>query len=149
MKKWNPVLHEESKTNAEILNTQFYSIFTTKDTTNFPDLGNSPYPSAPPIRISEQGVVRHLRRRCPHKASSPEGLSTKFLMEMSAAVIPSLTLLYLALLDQGLVPEDWRKANTVQILKKGDSSTPFNHRPFSLTSVYSKLVEHIIHSIAT
>jgi hypothetical protein len=40
-------LHGESKTKAEILNTQFSSVFTTEDITNVPDLGDSPYPSAP------------------------------------------------------------------------------------------------------
>ena len=139
-------LHGDSKTKAELLNSQFSSVFTTEDTTNFPDLGDSPYPTAPPIRVSEKGVVKLLHGLNPHKATGPDGLSTRFLKEMSAAVAPSLTLIYQASLDQGLVPDDWRNANVAPIFKKGDRSKASNYRPVSLTSVCSKLVEHIIHS---
>ena len=38
---------------------------------------------------------------------------------MAAAVAPSLTLLYQASIDQGLVPDDWRQANVAPIFKKG------------------------------
>jgi hypothetical protein len=71
-------LHGKSKTEAEILNTQFSSVFTIEDVTNFPDLGDSPYPSAPTIRVTEQVVVKLLRGLNPHKASGPDGLSTRF-----------------------------------------------------------------------
>jgi hypothetical protein len=66
-----------------------YSIFTTENTTNFPDLGDSPYPSAPPIRATEQGVVKLLLDLNPHKASGPDTLCTWFLKEMLATVAPS------------------------------------------------------------
>ena len=37
-------------------------------------------------------------------------------------------------------------ANVSPIFKKGDKSKPANYRPVSLTSVYCKVIEHIIHS---
>ena len=39
---------------------------------------------------------------------------------------PCLTLLYQALLDQGIVPLDWKKAFAGLIYKKGDHSLPEN-----------------------
>jgi hypothetical protein len=59
-------LHGESKTKAEILNTHVSSVFTTEDTTNFPNLGDSSYLSVPPIRVTEQGVVKLLHGLDPH-----------------------------------------------------------------------------------
>ena len=47
-------------------------------------------------------------------------------------------------LDTGTVPYDWTVANIAPIYKKGDRSMPSNYRPVSITSMCSKLVEHII-----
>jgi hypothetical protein len=43
-----------------------------------------------------------------------------------------------------IIPEDWKNANIVPIFKKWDRSKPSNYRPVSLTSVASKILEHII-----
>ena len=50
-------------------------------------------------------------------------------------IAPCLTLLYQALLNQGMVPDDWKKAFVVLVYKKGDRSLPENYRPISLTCV--------------
>ena len=57
-----------------------------------------------------------------------------------------LTLIFSASLKQGQAPDDWKEANVSPIFKKGDKSQPANYRPISLTSVCSKVLEHIIHS---
>ena len=44
----------------------------------------------------------------------------------------------------GEVPLDWKQANVVPIFKKGSRFKPENYRPFSLTVVISKMLEHII-----
>ena len=53
-------------------------------------------------------------------------------------------------LDFGSLPEDWTSANIAPIYKKGDRNRAENYRPVSLTSVLSKVLEHIIvHSMLT
>ena len=52
-------------------------------------------------------------------------------------------------MDTGNVPDDWRKANITPIFKKGDQSQPSNYRPISLTSIVSKIFEHILSSHIT
>jgi hypothetical protein len=47
-------------------------------------------------------------------------------------------------LSEGIVPEDWRKANVTPIFKKGRKTDPENYRPVSLTSVSCRLMEGII-----
>lgn len=41
---------------------------------------------------------------------------------------------------------DWRRANICSILKSGYTKTAGNYRPISLTSVVSKLMEHILYT---
>jgi len=47
------------------------------------------------------------------------------------------------------VPDDWRKANITPEFKKGDRSQPSNYQPISLTSIVSKIFEHILSSHIT
>ena len=57
-----------------------------------------------------------------------------------------LSTIYRASLQQATVPEEWKKANVVPIFKKRDHSAASNYRPVSLTSIASKVMEHIISS---
>jgi hypothetical protein len=55
-------------------------------------------------------------------------------------------MLFQASLKQGSVPSDWKSAMITPRFKKGDRSKASNYRPVSLTSICSKILEHIIHS---
>jgi len=61
-------------------------------------------------------------------------------------VASALQLIFQASLTQGLVPSDWKKAHIVPVFNKGDTANPGNYCPISLTSVCSKVMEHIVHS---
>ena len=51
-------------------------------------------------------------------------------------------------LNTGNIPSDWLLVNVTPVYKKGSKDIPVNYRPISLTSVCSKVMEHIIyHSI--
>jgi len=60
----------------------------------------------------------------------------------------ALQLILQASLTQGRVPSDWKKAHIVPFFKKGDRATRGLglYRPISLTSVCSKVMEHVLHS---
>jgi ribonuclease HI len=46
---------------------------------------------------------------------------------------------------QGNIPDGWRKAEVIPLLKKGkDGSTVEGYRPISLTSMIAKLMEHMV-----
>ena len=138
--------HNDATTKLEILNGQFSSVFTTEDTRSFPDLGASHYPDAPEITVHPNGVRKLPRNLKPHKATGPDDISQRFLKEMAEPLTPILTLIFSASLKQGKTPDDWKEANVSLIFKKGDKSQPANYRPVSLTSVCSKVLEHVIHS---
>jgi len=82
----------------------------------------------------------------PHKELGPDNIPNKLLKDYAQELAPALTLLFSASFAQGDVSTDWRHANVTPIFKKGDRSDPTNYRPISLTSVCSKLIEHILHS---
>ena len=73
-------------------------------------MGLSPYPSLPDIDINIAGVTNHLKKVNPYKATGPDCIPAKLLKEMAEELSPSLTLIFTASLQQGKIPQDWKKA---------------------------------------
>ena len=139
-------LHSNSQTKAEILNTQFKSVFTKEVLSTMPDKGDSPYSPMEPINVTVEGVLKLLQNIKPHKATGPDSIPARLLKELSHQLAPALTRIYRDTLEAGEVPDDWKMAHIVPIFKKGDKSKASNYRPVSLTAICSKLMEHILHS---
>ena len=89
----------------------------------------------PDIVVTTPGVEKLLKTQSPNKASGPDGIPAKFLVETTAELAPALTLLYQASFQQSKIPDDWRHARVAPIYKTGknDRSKPVNYRPISLT----------------
>jgi hypothetical protein len=60
LRKDDGFLYSDTETKAEILNDQFYSVYTREDMTSMPEKGQSPYPDMPDIHIGEAGVLKLL-----------------------------------------------------------------------------------------
>jgi hypothetical protein len=139
------LIHSDSGTKANILNTQFKSVFTQEDLRSMPDKGPSPYNDMEPITITTPGVQKLLQNLQPHKATGPDRIPSRLLKELACELAPALTYIYQTSLNAGIVPDDWKMAH-VPIFKKGDKSKAANYRPVSLTAICSKVMEHILHS---
>ena len=98
------------------------------------------------IIVSRDGVLKLLQGIKENKATGPDGIPGKLLKECAKELADVYTVLFQASLDQGEVPTDWKAACIVPLFKKGDRCKAENYRPVSLTSISSKLLEHIIHS---
>ena len=131
---------------ANILNDQFSSVFNVEDDTDMPELVPSPYDAMPPIDIHVNGVAKLLRGLKAHKATGPDEVPARLLKEAADQLAPILTTIFRSSYQQATVPEEWRKASVVPIFKKGDHATASNYRPVSLTSICSKVMEHIVSS---
>jgi len=131
---------------AEALNKQFASVFTIEDESNIPLMNNSPYPDISTLSITEEGLFQLLMQLDPWKASGPDGIPACLIKEMAKEFTPMLTLIFQASIQQGVVPDDWKKALDTPVYKKGDRSNPANYHPISLTCVVCKILEHIITS---
>ena len=110
-------------------------------------LENPPSNDMPRITITEAGVDKLIKNLDVRKSNGPDGISSYCLREFSSNVpefLQCLTLIMQSSLDKGSVPDDWRLASVVPIFKKGRRDLPHNYRPISLTSITSKMTEHIL-----
>ena len=119
-------LISEPKEQAWILNTQFHSVFSPKDTItaeefelrrppgpNLPD-----YPSCGDISITEDGVRKLLLNLNPNKACGPDGITPRLLKMVAEELTPALTLLYHISYFSDTLPKDWKQANITLVFKK-------------------------------
>ena len=136
----------DPKDKAEMLNNQFSSVFTREDSSNVPDLGESPYPEMPSIIVGEPGVRKLLSQLKTNKASGADGIPAVVLKNCAAELAPMLTFIIQQSIDSKEVPADWKEAIVSPIFKKGSRSDPANYRPVSLTAICCKVSEHIITS---
>ena len=134
----------ESSDKAEILNNHFKSVFATEALHNVPNMGMSPYPPIADIEITLNGVFKLLANHNCNKSSGPDGISAIFLKNTATEIAPILTHLFQQSLESGILPAAWKHAYVSPIFKKGSKADPKNYRPVSLTSLISKVMEHIL-----
>ena len=135
-----------AKGKATAFNNTFKSVFTCEDRDNMPDLGDPVVPPMDCITVTPDGVLKLMQEIKIRKATGPDMIPARILKDYATELAPILTFIFQQSLDSGCVPSDWRVANIVPIYKKGDKSIPSNYRPVSITSICSKLIEHIIFS---
>ena len=92
---------------ANILNDQFASVFTVEDEDDMPELEPAPFEAMPGIEIHVNGVAKLLRGIKAHKATGPDGIPARLLMEAADQLTPILTSIYKASLQQATIPEEW------------------------------------------
>ena len=104
--KKNGIVHSDSHTKVDILNTQFSSVFTKGGKINVPNLGTRKYSVLPDITVCETGVRKLLEAVKPHKTTGPDAIPARLMKDCAAEIAPVLTIIYQASLDQGTVPVD-------------------------------------------
>ena len=97
-----------------------------------------------PLEFQTKGIVSLLRKINTKKASGPGGISCWVLKEAVEEIAPFLQFIFNESLTTGQVPSDWKCANVTPVFKKGSKKEACNYRSVSLTSVPSKIWEHII-----
>jgi hypothetical protein len=80
----------------------------------------------PAISVGVEGVYKILSNLQIHKATGPDNISCRVLKETAKHIAPMLQLFFQASLDQGTLPNEWKKANVVPIFKKGEKSKAEN-----------------------
>ena len=80
----------------------------------------------------------------PYKACGPDNLPARVLKEISQSASAWLVFIFQLSFDLGVVPSDLSKALVTAVFKRENKSVPSNYRPISLTSICSKVMEHIV-----
>ena len=137
-------LESGSQGKAEILLQQFSSVFTQKIPGPMPPVRNTVHNSLTHIKIDTKGTESLLSKVNISKAAGPDQLPNHVLKVCSFELAPAVTFLFQKSIDVGVLPGDWTNANVAPVFKKGDRHRAENYRPVSLTSVLSKLLEHIV-----
>ena len=68
----------------------------------------------------------------------------RFLNYIKHEIKTPLALLFRKILDEGVVPRDWKEANVIPVHKGGHRNTASNYRPISLTSQLCKVFEALV-----
>ena len=97
------------------------------------------------IHVTEEMVIKKLKKLDPSKSSGPDEIHPRVLKENATELAPALTVLYNNILTSHDIPKDWRTAIITAIFKKGAKSDPGNYRPVSLTCIICKILESIIY----
>ena len=142
--KVNCRLFSNPENKAEILLKQFKSAFSSDNDNLPPNTKATNAPPIQPIKISSQGVAKLLSDLQPHKTPGPDGIPNTVLKSCANNIAPALSLIHQRSLDTGSLPSHWLTANISAAFKKGDRHLAENYRPISLTSVPSKILEHVI-----
>ena len=140
------IAYSTNAAKADVLNKHFATVFVHDTDISLPEMTQSPYPYLSPIEIDITEVAGLLKQIDPFKAAGPDDIPSRLLKEVASELSPSVTVLFNVSLQQGNIPDDWKKALVTPLFKKGNRNNPVNYRPISLTSVCCKLLERIIYS---
>lgn len=102
--------------------------------------------SMPDVVLDARGIELLLRDLDCAKAVGPDCLPNFMLKSSSHAVSMYLKVIFEKSLKQSSLPTDWKMASVAPIHKSGPRNAVNNYRPISLTSVCSKILEHILYT---
>ena len=85
--------------------------------------------------IQTESARKLLQELNPHKATGPDNIPANLLKLTALQIAPLLVLVFIASVNQGKLPDDWKLAYITPILKKGNRRSAANYRPISITSI--------------
>ena len=105
----------DSLSKAEILNTQFKSVFTPQSGNTFPQLPGTQFPKIKPLHISENGVFMFLDRIDVSKSSGPNKLPGRLLQSLAKEITPIIHFIFTQSFCTVELPTEWTQANVAPI----------------------------------
>ena len=96
-----------SLSNAEILSSQFKSVFTSQSGNTFPQLPGTQFPKIEPPHISENDVFMLLDRIDVLKSSEPDKLPGRLLQSLVKDITPVVHFIFTQSLCTGELPTEW------------------------------------------
>ena len=97
--------------------------------------------SMPEIQITVEEVANLLKDIDGNTAMGPDGLHPLVLKNCADALAKPMHTIFTRSLEEGQLPNAWKKSLVIPIFKKGLRLDPLNYRPVCLTSVCCKRLE--------
>ena len=89
--------------------------------------------------------VKSIIKQLPNSSTGPDNIHNRCLKNHTDLLVKHLTTLFNVILEIGYIPNMWKKANIILLLKpKKDKQQPSSYRPISLLSCLGKLLEKIV-----
>jgi len=132
----------DAKDKANTFNTYYSTVFSSQGTTPHTQSRNT----GEPFKSDSKIIRRRVKALGKNKSAGPDRISGDILKLGGEAMISYLARLLDTTMNNGALPEDWKRATVIPVHKGGDRSLVANYRPVSLTSVVCKQMEHVIAS---
>ena len=103
-----------------------------------------------PLTITQAQVQQAIKQSKPKKSTGPDKLSNKHLKHLGPIAIAALTHLYNKSINTNTIPQSWKTAVIIPILKPNKNKNQSkSYRPIALLSPIAKTLEIVIHNIIT
>ena len=114
-----------NKEKADTLNSFFCSVFTRENYEDTPTL-QSIYDDTPldDITLTEEIIKNKLLKLNPNKSPGPDGWHPRVFKETAEALTPPLLILLCKSLDEGSLPDDWKKGQHNSYIQERLKSKP-------------------------
>ena len=94
--------------------------------------------------VSENEVLKHIRRLKNKRSSGIDGLTPELLKQGATVLALPITWIINQSLVRGIFPDPWKTASVVPIHKKGNRKQKENYRPVSCLPASSKVLEAVV-----
>ena len=133
---------------AVVLNEYFSSVFTTEDISSLPvqftKFEGNTSEHLRQLFVTPEIIPNKIKKMKDNKSPGVDGIPPKLLKGIVDQISTPLAKMFNLSLEEGIVPSEWKEANSTPLFKKGSRNKPENYRPVSLTSVVCKLLETLI-----
>ena len=95
--------------------------------------------------VSENDVLKVMRKIKTRKASGPDGLHPRYIKSVALIIAKPLTHIINKSIETGNVPHGMKVAKVVPAYKSGSRTKATNYRPISLLTVLTKVIESLVY----
>ena len=96
------------------------------------------------FEITENEINELLQGINTNKAHGPDDISANMIKLCGNHLTRPLKIIFTNILNTGIFPDQWKKANVTPVHKKSDKQIVSNYRPISLLPIFAKIFERII-----
>ena len=97
------------------------------------------------VPIDETYVLNAIKQLKIGKAPGPDKISAKLMRDAADFIWKPLAMVFNSSLKCGIFPDIWKLGRVRPIFKTGSRNDANNYRPISVISVFSRMLEKIVH----
>ena len=95
--------------------------------------------------VSSMHTVSKIKKLRIGKAAGPDNIPKTVARDVGDLVAKPLAIIYNSSLENGIFPDIWKLVRVTPIFKSGVKKDVNNYRPISVISVFSRILERIVH----